>query len=206
MMSSSADSFVNNPYVTRFTTQIARLQHENYFSKERLLSLKNHFLITIGFFVLLYCLIQIQILFFWFLRLIFRLIFRIISTIFWLPLTTVRLLIPKSIDYDILFPLFWLCSISSFYISKYSNENLCQFYDQQLVPRHKSLKYDQNKREDIKRYIFITTFLLLLILQSLFILLPIALSIRHQNQQVSTSVRTIRMNLNVNFHFAFSFC
>jgi len=189
-MSSSMDSFVNHPYVNRLTTQLTRLQQQNYLSTERLLSLKSSFLITIGFIVLLYSLIHIQILICWFIKLIFRFIFRIVSTIFWLPLTTVRLLIPKSIDYDILFPLFWLCAISSFYIAKYSNENLCQFYDQQLVRRYRSLAYNHMKREDIKRNIFISTVFVLLILQSLFILLPIALSIRQQNQQANAIVST----------------
>jgi hypothetical protein len=73
-------------------------------------------------------------------------------------------------------------------VSKFSHENICQFYDQYLVPRYKIFNYDQTKREDIKRYLFITTFIVLLVLQSLFILLPITFSIRnhHQNTQVSS--------------------
>ena len=178
----ATDSFLNSPLITTITGYIVHLQERNFFSKEYLLSLKTHFLITIGFLVLLYCLIHIQILFFWLLKLIFRIIFKFFSFIFWLPLKTVRIFIPKSIDYDILFPLFWLCSISSFYLSKFSHENVWQFYDQYLVRRYKIFTYNQEKREEIKRYLFILTFIALLLFQSLFILLPIALSIRHNHQ------------------------
>jgi hypothetical protein len=183
-----ADSFLNSPLITTLTGYIVHLQKQKIFSKERLHSFKTHFLITIGFVVLLYCLIHIQILFFWLLKLIFRLLFKFFSFIFWLPLKTVRFFIPKTIDYDILFPVFWLCSISSFYISKYSHENICQLFDQYLVRRYKIFNYDQIKREDFKRYLFVLTFIVLLLLQSLFILIPITLSIRqrHINEKLSS--------------------
>jgi hypothetical protein len=187
------DSFLNSPLINTILGYIAYVQEQNVLTKERYLMLRQYFLITIGFLVLLYCLIHIQILFFWFLKLIFRLIFKIISTIFWFPLKTVRFFIPKAIDYDILFPLFWLCSISSFYISKFSHENICQFYDQYLVRRYKIFNYNQAKREDIKRYIFITTFIVLLLLQSLFILIPISVSIRrHRENRKISSVNTMK--------------
>ncbi|CAF0754282.1 unnamed protein product [Adineta steineri] len=178
------NTFMNNPLINSITGYIAHLQQQNMFSKERIRSLKEGFLFTIGFFVLIYCLIRIQILFFWLLRLIFRLIFNIISFTLWLPLKIVRFLTPKSIDYDILFPLFWLCSILSFYISKYFHEHVCQFYDQYLSQRWKIFNSDQIKREDIKKYLFIATFIALLLLQTLFILMPIALSIRHHHENV----------------------
>jgi hypothetical protein len=178
-----SSSFLNNPLINTIIGYISNLQEQNIFSQERFYSLRHHFLITIGFFVLLYCLIRIQILFFWLLKLIFK----IISIIFWLPLKTIRFIIPKTIDYDILFPLFWLCSIASFYLSKFSHENICQFYDQYLVQRYKIFNYDQTKREDIKRYLFIITFIILLLLQSLFILIPITLSIRHHHENIKVS-------------------
>ena len=174
----SEESFLNNPMLMTITGYIAQFQERNLFSRERLHLLKHHFLITLGFLVLLYCLIHIQILFFWLLKFIFRVIFQFISMIFWLPLKTVRFLMPKSIDYDILFPLFWLCSISSFYLSKIFHENIWQFYNQHLVPRYKLFHYDQTKREDTKQWVFVITFTVLLLLQSVFILMPIALSIR----------------------------
>ena len=167
--------------INTITGHVARLQEQNFFSKERLQSLRHYFLLTVGFLVLLYCLIHIQILFFGLLKWVFGLIFQIISLIFWLPLRTARFFIPKSIDYDILFPLFWLCSIGSFYVSKYAHENVCQFYDRQLVRRYRLLRYEPNKREEIRRYLFFFIFLVLLLLQSLFILLPVAQSIRHQH-------------------------
>jgi hypothetical protein len=197
----AADTFLNGPLINSITGYIGHLQEQNFFNKTRLHSLRHYFLLTVGFLVLLYCLIHIQILFYWFLKLIFRLLFKIISIIFWLPLKTVRFFIPKTIDYDILFPLFWLCSISSFYISKFSHENVWQFYDQQLVKRYKILNYDQTKREDVKRYLFILTFIVLLLVQSLFILVPIAFSIKYQhaNTKVS-SVRETRTNF---FYFRY---
>lgn len=176
-------SFLNHPLVQSITGSIVHLQKQNLFSKERLHLLKHHFLITIGFLVLLYCLIHIQILFFWLIKFIFRSVFRVISIIFWLPLKFARLFIPKSIDYDILFPLFWLCSIISFYLSKNYHEIIWQWFNQYLVRRYSFFHYDQTKREDIKRWVFVSTFVSLLLLQSLFILLPITLSIRHQHQQ-----------------------
>ena len=188
MSTPTTDSFLTSPLITRITGYIVHIQGQDLFTKERLHSLKNHFLITIGFLVLLYCLIHIQILFFWLLKLIFRLIFQIIWFIFWLPLKTVRFLIPKTIDYDILFPVFWLCSISSFYLSKYFQENVWQFFDQYLVQRYRIFHYDQTKREEIKRYVFVSTFIVLLLLQTVFILVPITLSIRtrHANEQTSS--------------------
>ncbi|CAF3438482.1 unnamed protein product [Rotaria sp. Silwood1] len=184
----STYSFLNSPLINTITSYIAQIQERKILTRERFHSLTNVISITIGFFVLLYFLIHIQILFYWFLKLIFRLIFKIISIIFWLPVRTTRFFIPKTIDYDILFPLFWLCSISSFYISKFSHENICQFYDQHLVRRYKILNYDQAKRDDIKRYLFILTFIVLLLFQSIFILIPIAASIRHHNENAKTHI------------------
>ncbi|CAF1903753.1 unnamed protein product [Rotaria magnacalcarata] len=183
-MSSSAppaDSLLTNPFVNTITGYLSQMQERNTFTQQRIHINKHHFLIAIGFLVLLYFLIHIQILFFWLLEFIFRLLFQIISAIFWLPLSTARFFIPKTIDYDILFPLFWLCSISSFYISKFSHENICQFYDEYFVRRYKILQYDQTKREEVKRHLFVATFIVLLLLQSLFILIPIASSIRRHN-------------------------
>ncbi|CAF3748358.1 unnamed protein product [Rotaria sordida] len=189
-MSSSVpptNSFPNSPLINTITGYIAQFQEQKFFTREHLHSLKHYIAITTGFFVVLYFLIHIQIVFYWFLKLIFRLTFRIISIIFWLPLRTARFFTPKTIHYDILFPLFWLCSIVSFYISKISHENICQFYDQYLVRRYKILHYDQAKRDDIKRYLFILTFIVLLLLQSAFILVPIAASIRHHNENTKAS-------------------
>ena len=182
------NNLIEHPLVNMIAGYIVQLQGHPMLTKQRLLSLRKSFLVTVGFLVLLYCLIHIQILFFWLLRFLFRLLFKILSLIFWLPLRTVRLLLPKSVDYDILFPLFWLCSIASFYVSKFSHESICQFYDQHLVRRYKSLQYDPAKREDIRRYLFIGTFLVLLLIQCLFILAPIAVSIRnhHANSKVSS--------------------
>ncbi|CAF1060745.1 unnamed protein product [Adineta ricciae] len=183
------NNLVEHPLVNMIAGYIVQLQGHPMLTKQRLLSLRQSFLVTVGFLVLLYCLIHIQILFFWLLKFLFRLLFKIFSLIFWLPLRTVRLLLPKSVDYDILFPLFWLCSIASFYVSKFSHESICQFYDEHLVRRYKSLQYDPAKRGDIRRYLFIGTFLVLLLVQCLFILTPIALSIRnhHANSKVSST-------------------
>ncbi|CAF4100340.1 unnamed protein product [Rotaria sp. Silwood2] len=180
--------FLNGPLINTITGCIVQIQERKILTRKRLHSLIHYSSITTGFFVLLYFLIHIQILFFWFLKLIFRIIFKIVSTIFWLPLRTARFFTPKTIDYDILFPLFWLCSISSFYLSKFFHENICQFYDQHLVRRYKIFNYNQAKRDDIKRYLFILTFILLLILQSVFILIPIAASIRRHNENTKVSL------------------
>ncbi len=199
-----ADSLINSPLINTITGYISHFQQQNIFTKESFQSYRDFFLLTVGFLVLLYCLIHIQILFFWLLNLIFRFLFKIVSMIFWLPLKSVRFLMPKTIDYDILFPLFWLCSISSFYISKFSHENICQFYDQYFVQRYKILNYDQTKREDVRRYLFITTFVVLLLLQTLFILLPVASSIRHQHENAKVSSVNILRDLllsNVNVFF-----
>ncbi|CAF2847087.1 unnamed protein product [Rotaria sp. Silwood2] len=180
--------FLNGPLINTITGCVVQIQERKILTRKRLHSLIHYSSITTGFFVLLYFLIHIQILFFWFLKLIFRIIFKIVSTIFWLPLRTARFFTPKTIDYDILFPLFWLCSISSFYLSKFFHENICQFYDQHLVRRYKIFNYNQAKRDDIKRYLFILTFILLLILQSVFILIPIAASIRRHNENTKVSL------------------
>ena len=182
----------NHPYLTTITGYFAHIQQQSFFSKERLLLLKHHFLITIGFLVLLYCLIHIQILFFWLIKLIFRVIFQVISIIFWLPLKLARLFIPKSIDYDILFPLVWLCSIISFYLSKNYHENIWTWFNQYLVPRYPIFRYDSNKREETKRWVFVGTFISLFLLQSLFILLPITLSIRQQHHHYEETTNSVR--------------
>ena len=189
-----ADLFLNNPLINTLTGYIAHIQQQNFLSKERFNVLKHQILITIGFLILLYCLIKIQILFFWLLKFIFLSIFRLISFIFWFPLKTVRFFLPKSIDYDILFPLFWLCSITSFYLTKFFHENICRFYDQYLIRNYPIFKYDQIKRDDIRRYLFIITFIILLLLQSLFILLPIALSIRHHHYQQQENSKISMVN------------
>lgn len=191
-------SFLNHPYITTITATFVNLQKQNFFSKQRLNLLKNHFLITIGFLVLLYCLIHIQILFFGLIKLIFRVVFRVISIIFWLPLKFTRLFIPKNIDYDILFPLVWLCSIVSFYLSKNYHEIIWQWFNQYLVPRYPIFRYDQNKREEIKRTVFVGTFVVVLLLQSVFILLPITLSIRHQHHQIDNQETSSSVGHNVN--------
>ena len=181
------DSFLNSPAVISATGFIAQLQQQGFFAKERLHSLRQRFLLGVGFLVLLYCLIRIQILFFWLLKLVFRLVFKLLSIVFWLPLKAVHFFIPKTIDYDILFPLFWLCSISSFYIAKYSHENVCQLFDQHIVRRYKLINYDQIKREDVRRYLFVLAFVALLLLQTLFILLPVAQSIKHHRENAQLS-------------------
>lgn len=183
-MSSSvppSDSLLDSPFINIITGYISQMQERQLLTRNRMNSYKNHILIAVGFLVLLYFLMHVQFFVFWLLKLLFRLIIHIISTIFWLPLTTTRLFIPKTIDYDILFPLFWLCSVTSFYLSKFYHETICQFYDQYLVQRSKILNSDRIKREDIKQYLFVSTFVILLLLQSLFILVPIASSIRRHN-------------------------
>lgn len=187
----TTDSAFNNPLINTITGYISHIQAQHILSKQRLHKIRQNILITIGFLVLIYCLIKIQILFFWLIKLILRLSFKILSIIFWLPLKTVRFFIPKTIDYDILFPLFWLCSISSFYLAKFSHENVCRFYDQYLIQRYKIFHNDQNKREEIKRYLFAITFIFLLIVQSLFILLPVALSIRSHHHQQYVNSKTL---------------
>ncbi|UJR37916.1 hypothetical protein I4U23_030603 [Adineta vaga] len=188
---SFADTIANHPLINTISGCIVQLQRHPMFTKQRLQSLRQSFLVTVGFLVLLYCLVHIQIVFFWLLKFLFHLLFKIISIIFWLPLKTVRLFIPKSIDYDILFPLLWLCSIASFYISKFSHENICRFYDQYLVQRYRFLHYEGAKREDIRRYLFIGTFIVLLLLQSLFILMPITLAIRHHHENPKLSPKPV---------------
>ena len=184
----STDTSPNgNPWINSVTGYVAHLQERQFFSKQRIQAFRHYFLFTIGFLVLIYFLIYIQILFYWLLKWFLTFIFQIISFIFWIPLKTVRFFIPKNIDYDILFPLFWLCSIASFYISKYFHEHICQFYDQQLVRRYRALRYEPHKREEIRRYLFILSFIVLLLLQSLFILLPIAQTIKHHHAEAKGS-------------------
>ena len=78
------------------------------------------------------------------------------AIIFWIPLKLIELFIPKTTNYNIIMLLLWFCSIISFSIAKYS---------------HKKIG---------KRHSFIFVFIALLILQSLFIIRPIARSIHEQ--------------------------
>jgi hypothetical protein len=180
---SNEQVLIHNPVLETVTGYVGYLQEQNIFSKQRLQTWKQYSLLTIGFFILLYFLIHVQLLIYSCVRFFFGGIFKLFSFVFWLPLRTARFLIPKSIDYDILFPLFWLCSIASFYIGKYLHENLCQLYDRHLVRRYPILSYEQTKRDDIRRYLFIFTFIVLLLFQSVFILVPIAQSIGHQRSR-----------------------
>jgi hypothetical protein len=92
------------------------------------------------------------------LKLLFRLIFQIFSIIFWLPLKAMESFLLKSDNYNIMFLLFCLCSVFSFTIAKFSHKKFRQ------------------------RYSFILTFVIILLLQSLFILLPIAKSIQDRSK------------------------
>ena len=74
----------------------------------------------------------------------------------------------KKKNYYILFPLFSLCSLLSLFIAKLS---------------HKNIEIHLGKRSIfLKRYSFILIFILLLLLQSFFILLPIGISIQEQRK------------------------
>jgi len=92
------------------------------------------------------------------LKLLFRLISQIFSIIFWLPLKTMESFLLKSDNYNIMFLLFCLSSVLSFSIAKFS---------------HKKFR---------KRFSFILTFVIILLLHSLFILLPIAKSIQDRSK------------------------
>lgn len=212
LSTAAQDSIVNSPIVNSIVQWIVGLQNQPFFSRDRIQNLPQNFLLSVGFSVLLYCLFHIQILFVWFIKLIFYFICQILWLIFCFPFKTLGLLVPKTLNYDILFPLFWLCSVASFYVSKNFHENLWQFFDKHLVERYKLIKYQTNKREEVRRNLFLTCFVVLLLLQSLFILLPIAQSIKHNRQQAEKSSVNINhcLEMIIKHHsiyssFSFSF-
>ncbi len=153
---------------------IAYIQRKNLLTKQRFASMRCYFFQSIGFSIILYCFSQLLLLLYLLLKIFFRIIFQIFSIIFWLPVNTIESFMPKINNYFILFPLFWLCSIVSFSIAKFSHKNVG------------------------KRRSFILSFIILLLLQSVFILLPLAISIHEQ--QKSSSVKQ-KANLIIFFFF-----
>lgn len=141
--------------IIRFTCYI---QGKKTITKERCQLMCRYFFQFIGFCVLLYYFLQLPLL-------LLRLLFRFISIIFFLPLRTIELILPKTNTYYIILPLFSLCSFLSYSIAKFSHKNLR------------------------KQYSFILIFIMLLFLQSLFILLPIATSINEQRTLLSVNIR-----------------
>ena len=90
-------------------------------------------------------------------------------------------------------------------MSKFSYRSLCQFYDEYLVEHYKILNNDRMKRDDIRRHLFIIAFIVLLALQSIFILTPIALSIRrhhHENTPVSSVNKQSNYRLKILLNFS----
>ncbi len=151
---------------------IAYIQQKIIISRERFYSISQYFFQSIGFFTLLYFILQLPILFYVFLKLLYRVIFQIFTIIFWLPLKTIELSLPKTKTYYIIFPLFCLCSFLSFFIAKFSHKN------------------------SGKRRSFNLTFIILFLLQCLFILLPIATSIEEQRK-----LSAVNKNKNKFFYY-----
>jgi hypothetical protein len=164
MSSSTSDSFVKPSILNTITGHISHIQENNTLTKERFRVLRRCFFQSIGLSVLLYCLFQLLTLFYLLIELTFHFIFQMFMIIFWLPVK----IIPKKNNYYILFPLFSLCSVLSLFIAKLS---------------HKNIEIHLGKRSTfLKRYSFIFTLILLLLLQSFFILLPIGISIQEQRK------------------------
>ncbi len=137
---------------------ISYIQQKQYITIERFRSIRRYFFQSIGFFILLYYVFQLPILFYLFLKFLFCCIIQIFSIIFWLPLKTIELVLPKTDNYNVMFPLFWFCSFLSFLIAKFFQKNLT------------------------KRHSFLLTFIIILLLQFLFIILPVATSIKEQRK------------------------
>jgi hypothetical protein len=134
---------------------LSHIQQRRIFTRERFSLIRVYFFQSIGLFI---CLSQFSIVSYRILTFLFWLLFQIFSIIFWIPLKTIELFIPKTTNYNIIIPLLWFCSVISFSIAKYSHRNIG------------------------KRHSFLFIFILLLLLQFLFILLPIATSIQEQRK------------------------
>jgi len=137
---------------------IAYMQQKIIITRERFHSISEYFFRSIGFLTLFYFFLQLPMILYGFLKLLFRIVFHMFTIIFWLPLKTIELSLPKTKTYYIIFPLFCLCSFLSFLIAKFSHKNSgkCRSFN--------------------------LTFIILFLLQSLFILLPIATSIQEQRK------------------------
>ncbi|CAF1160075.1 unnamed protein product [Adineta steineri] len=163
MSSPTSDSYLNP-----ITNYISLIQRKEIFTKQRIHSIRQYFLQSVGLTILLYFILQIPILLYFLFKLLLRLIFQIFSLIFWLPLKTIELILPKTNNYGILFPLLFLFSTVSYLIAKLTHKNV----ETNFGKRYKVLKNNS----------FILIFIVFLLLQSIFILFPIAGSIQKQKQ------------------------
>jgi hypothetical protein len=138
---------------------LSSIQQRRILTTERFLSMRVYFFQSIGLFI---CLSQFAIL-----------LYHILKFIFWIPLKTIELFIPKTTNYNMIVLLIWFCSIISFSIAKYSHRKIG------------------------KRHSFILIFIGLLLLQSLFILRPIAMSIQEQRKLSSIMGNDLKIESNV---------
>jgi hypothetical protein len=179
MSSSTSDSLLNAPKLNGITSYISHIQQKNIFTKERFRSTRQFFFQLIGLTVLLYWLCQLLFVFYLLVKLIFHLMF---TTISWLPVKILELCLPNLTTYYILFPLFCFCSFISFFVARFSHKNIGI--------------YLEKRSQVLKRYSFIFTFITLLLLQSLFILLPVTTSIQGQRKLSSVNKQTEFYNLH----------
>ncbi|UJR08320.1 hypothetical protein I4U23_012591 [Adineta vaga] len=160
MSSVSSDSIGKTTFET-ITNSIAQIQRKEFFTQQRFRSIRQYFFQSIGLLILLYFICQIPYLFYLLIKYIFQLIFHLLTIIFWPLLKLFQLILPKTTNYGILFPLFVFSSILSFFTTKLS------------IGKRSHLS---------KTYSFPLFFLIFLLLQSIFILRPISLSIHEQRK------------------------
>lgn len=168
MSSSTSDSSLGSRIINSVTGYISYIQQKQVFTRERCQSIRVQCFRIIGFTLILYTLIRVLISVILSIKTIARLLSQMLLIICLLPFKFITLFLPETTSYKILFPLFCFGFILSSIISKLS---------------YKKIEIQLDKRfKLIKRHSFILTFIILLLLQSLLIILPVALSIRTQKK------------------------
>lgn len=140
------------------TNCISKIQEKNIFNREQCRRFGRNFLFTVGISIVIHRFISIVIGFFVFLAFVIRQIrHRFLSEM----IDVVR-------HRPVVLPMFIICSIVSFFVTKFSMKTLVQFYDRSST----SKQFEFLRHQRARRSLFVFIWLFLLFLQIHVFLLP----------------------------------
>ena len=184
--------------MNRIPTSIAHVrQRQKIVSKERADSLRRYFLRFVGFLIVLYGCCSLSIHVYSLIKFLSHFLWRSIPRIFYSPAKIIQLFQPSppspsssSFRSDVLVPLLWLSAVVSFYLAKFFHRSICYFYE-----LHLSKRSPFTSTHHIERSLFLFTWIAFILLQTLFILVPMTLFVgrlRHYEDTQRSSVGNVR--------------
>ena len=180
--------------MNRIPTSISHVRQRQKIvvSQERVDSLRRYFLRSVGLLIVLYGCSSLSIQVYSLIKFLSRFLWQSIPIIFYSPAKIIQLFLPSSSSLsscrsDVLVPFLWLSSVVSFYLAKFYHRSICYFYELHLSKRSPFTSTPQ-----IQRCLFLVTWIALILLQTVFILVPITLSVgprRHHEGTQRSSVQ-----------------